>query len=162
MVILGIDPGTRRIGYGVVMCDRNQFTMLDAGILPIASNDHFGAIQEARTTLGAMITKFKPAVVSIERIYFSKNRKTGIRVAEMRGVLLASALEHGIPVEEYGPNEVKSSLTGYGFADKKSVLKMVKLILRKPDLAVIDDASDALAIAIVAGTRRRSFPQPFG
>lgn len=156
MTILGIDPGTRRIGYGFIETAGNSFALLEAGILPIASNNHLGAIREACVEVDRAIRKFKPSVVALERIFFAKNRKTGIQVAEMRGVLLSSVLVHQLPIEEYSPNEVKSSLTGYGLADKKAILKMVRLILKEPELAVIDDASDALAIALVAGMRRKA------
>ena len=151
MIILGVDPGTRRIGYGLVRSEKREVTLIDAGILTITSKENLGAAREARTEMLALIKKHKPDVFSIERIFFAKNQKTGIQVAEMRGLLVSLALENGIRVKEYSPNEVKSSLTGYGLADKKSVFKMVKLILREPDLAVIDDASDALALAIIAG-----------
>jgi crossover junction endodeoxyribonuclease RuvC len=90
--------------------------------------------------------------MGIEKLYFAKNQKTAIAVAQARGVVLLSVGEHGIPVKEYTPNEVKSGITGYGFSDKKAVLKMVRLILGKHDLKIIDDASDALAIAIVAAS----------
>ena len=154
MTILGIDPGTTRIGYGLVEAEAGRFTFREAGILPFSGGDRFSTVRDVRTHLNRILTSFKPAAVSLERIYFAKNRKTGIQVAEMRGVIVSCIIECGVPLYEYSPNEVKSALTGYGFADKKSVLKMVKLILREPDLALLDDASDALAIAIVAGMRK--------
>ena len=157
MIFLGIDPGTRRIGYGFINVEKGVFQLVDAGIFPIASDNHLGAIREACIGVDRAIKKFKPSVVALERIFFAKNRKTGIQVAEMRGVLLSSILAHRLPVEEYSPNEVKSSLTGYGLADKKAVLKMVRLLLGEPSLTIIDDASDALAIALVAAMRNRSY-----
>jgi crossover junction endodeoxyribonuclease RuvC len=90
--------------------------------------------------------------MGIERLYFATNQKTAIAVAEARGIILLSAAEAGLPIKEYAPNEVKTGVAGYGLADKKAVLKMVKLTLGMQDLKVIDDASDALAIAIMAAS----------
>ena len=88
--------------------------------------------------------------MGVERVYFSKNQKTAMSVAEARGVILLAGLEAGIEIKECSPNEVKSGLTGYGLADKRGVAKMVNLALGTPNLKIIDDASDALAIAIFA------------
>lgn len=154
MVILGIDPGTRRIGYGVIKASYGNVKLVDAGILAIRSVDDPEALVETKKQLGALIKKFKPARLAIEKLYFAKNQKTALQVAQARGVILLVATEHGLTAEEYGPNEIKSGVTGYGLADKKAVLKMVRLILKEPALDVIDDASDALAIAIVASRRR--------
>ncbi len=154
MVILGIDPGTRRIGYGIIEADRTKVGLLDAGILSIQSGDDPGALAEIKQQLAALIKKFKPARIAIEKLYFAKNKKTALQVAQARGVILLVATEQGLAAEEYGPNEIKSGITGYGLADKKAVLKMVRLILKEPVLDVIDDASDALAIAIVAARHR--------
>jgi crossover junction endodeoxyribonuclease RuvC len=150
MIALGIDPGTRRIGYGVVRKDGGIVTFVAAGLLDIKSNDDITALREAKHDTDRLIKKYNPDVMGVEKLYFVKNQKTAIAVAQARGVILLCASEHGISVKEYAPNEVKAGITGYGFADKKAVLKMVRLILGKHDLKVIDDASDALAIAIVA------------
>ena len=150
MIALGIDPGTRRIGYGVVECDGPALRFVDAGILSIASKDDVPALEETKRGIDALIKKHKPDVVAIEKLFFAKNQKTAIAVAQARGVVLLAATECGLPLKEYTPNEVKLGVTGYGLADKKAVLKMVRLTLGKHDLAVIDDASDALALAIMA------------
>lgn len=150
MIILGIDPGTRRIGYGVVENSPARLKLIEAGLLKIESKDDLGATREIKKQIDATIKKFKPEVLSIERIFFMKNQKTGIKVAEARGIIISSALEKKLRIEEYNPNEIKTALTGYGLADKRSVLKMVKLILKEPGLKIIDDASDALALAIIA------------
>lgn len=153
MVALGIDPGTRRVGFGVVRSEGGELAFVAAGILPIKSTDDASALDEIKCEIGKLIKKYKPASFGIEKLYFAKNQKTAIAVAQARGVILLVAQEAGIPIKEYTPNEVKLGVTGYGFADKKAVLKMVRLTLGKPDLAVIDDASDALAVAIMASSR---------
>lgn len=153
MVILGIDPGTKRIGYGLIEKNKGGIKFVAAGLLKIKSTKNVDALRETKNQISAIIKKFRPQVLAIEKIYFVKNQKTGIQVAEARGVVIATAIEGGLAVREFGPNEIKAGITGYGLADKKAVLKMVKLILGKPDIDVIDDASDALAVAILS-TRR--------
>ncbi|HUC01404.1 MAG TPA: crossover junction endodeoxyribonuclease RuvC [Candidatus Paceibacterota bacterium] len=150
MIALGIDPGTRRIGYGVVECNGPDTIFLDAGLLVISAGDDIAALEEAKKGLDALIKKHKPDVVAIEKLFFAKNTKTALAVAQARGVIILATKERGVRIKEYTPNEVKSGIAGYGLADKKAVLKMVRLILHKPDLAVIDDASDALALAILS------------
>jgi crossover junction endodeoxyribonuclease RuvC len=153
MIALGIDPGSRRIGYGIVDRNGNDFTFLAAGILKIKSVDDTGALAETKLELDTIIKKYHPEIVGVEKIYFAKNQKTAIAVAQARGVILLSITEHRLPLREYTPNEVKLGVTGYGSADKIAVQKMVRLTLKKNDLKVIDDASDALALAIMACNR---------
>lgn len=160
MISLGIDPGTRRIGYGIVGSgqagnpDANAIEFIAAGILKIESSDDPSALVETKCELDKLIKKYKPDAVAIEKLFFAKNQKTALAVAQARGVILLAVHDRGIPIQEYTPNEVKSNIAGYGHADKKAVLKMVRLILGKHDLKVIDDASDALALAILASNRR--------
>lgn len=156
MIALGIDPGTRRIGYGIVRAEKGTTTFIAAGILDIKSKergsatDDSAALHEAKTETSKLVEKYKPAVMGIERLFFAQNQKTAMAVAQARGAILLAAREARLPIKEYAPNEVKLGITGYGFADKKAILKMVRLILGEQDLDVIDDASDALALAIMA------------
>lgn len=152
MLILGLDPGTTRGGYGVIQNGAGGPRLIDAGILKVPPGGDKADILEAiRNGVVALCVKHRPNIVAIEKLFFAKNRKTALAVAEARGVMLMAARETGATIREYSPNEVKMAVTGYGSADKKAVLKMVRLILRTPDLKVIDDASDALAIALTAG-----------
>lgn len=153
MIVLGIDPGTRRVGYGLVKRAGGKIIFLAAGLLRIKSKDDTGALFEIKQEIDKLIRKFRPEILATEKLFFMKNQTTGLQVAQARGVILLSGREAGLRVQEYGPNEIKASLTGYGLADKKAVLKMVRLILDKPDLEIIDDASDALGVAIVATQR---------
>ena len=148
--ILGIDPGSRRIGYGVIEKSGSELTLLAANLFKIKSKDDMGALLETKQEIDKLIKIHKPDLLAIEKLYFAKNRKTGLEVAQARGAVILSALEHKIKIKEYAPNEIKMNLTGYGFSDKKAVAKMVRLILKKPDFEVIDDVSDAVGIAIVA------------
>ncbi|MBI2888755.1 MAG: crossover junction endodeoxyribonuclease RuvC [Candidatus Liptonbacteria bacterium] len=150
MVILGIDPGTHRAGYGVIESTRNECRFLSAGLLPVRRENAYLRLLDIKKGMDAMIRKFHPSGVAVEKLYITKNQKTGVAVAQARGVILLAAAEHNLPIAEFGPGEIKSHLTGYGLADKVAVAKMVRLVLNCPALAVIDDASDALAIALVA------------
>ncbi len=154
MIALGIDPGTRRIGYGIVRENGGALEFITAGILKIESKNDAGALEEAKKEIDAIIKKHRPEIVAVEKLYFAKNQKTAIAVAQARGVILLAIQENGLSLRECTPNEVKLGVTGYGGADKKAVLKMVRLILGKNDIDVIDDASDALALAILACGKR--------
>jgi crossover junction endodeoxyribonuclease RuvC len=154
MIALGIDPGTRRIGYGIVRQNGGVLEFIAAGILKIERTDDAGALEEAKKDIDKIIKKYQPEIVVVEKLYFAKNQKTAIAVAQARGVILLAIQENGVALRECTPNEVKLGVTGYGGADKKAVLKMVRLILGKSDIDVIDDASDALALAILACGKR--------
>jgi crossover junction endodeoxyribonuclease RuvC len=154
MIALGIDPGSRRIGYGVVDAENGAVKYVTAGIFSIKTKDDVSALEETKQEIDRLISEYQPDVIAIEKIFFAKNQKTAISVAQARGVVLLATKERGIRIKEYTPNEVKLGVTGYGFADKKAVLKMVRLILGKQDLKVIDDASDALALAIFCSGER--------
>jgi len=164
MTILGIDPGTSRIGYGIIKKSAGgKLELLGTGLLATGTKNDtapkkYERLRGAKDSLEALIKKFKPEVLAIEKIYFARNQKSGISVAEMRGALILTAAENDLRIEEYSPNEIKSCVTGYGFADKKAVLKMVKLMLGKPGLDVIDDASDAIAAAIMSASSIRARP----
>ncbi len=150
MIILGIDPGTQRVGYGVIQVEYGRTELLSAGILKVSPGDPLRVLPEIHRELGALIKTHRPQALAIEKLFFMKNQKTAFAVAQARGVILLAAIEAGLKIYEFAPNEVKSGLTGYGHADKGAVLKIVRLILGAPGLKVIDDASDALAIALFA------------
>jgi crossover junction endodeoxyribonuclease RuvC len=150
MIALGIDPGTRRIGFGVVEKKFGDITFIAADIMAVTATEDIAALREIKKDADRIIKKYKPDIIGIERLFFAKNQKTAIAVAQARGVILLAAAEAGVYIKEYTPNEIKSGVTGYGSADKKAILKMVRLTLHKPNLKMIDDASDALAIAILA------------
>lgn len=155
MTILGIDPGSRRIGYGIIEKKGGGLIFIEAGLLGAESLNSSNSLIQSKLHLSQIIKKFKPGLVAIEKLYFAKNQKTALGVAENRGVIILTATELSVPVREYSPSEVKAKITGYGAADKKSVAKMVRLTLKTPSLKTIDDASDALAIAIVASQEQR-------
>lgn len=150
MIILGIDPGSKRVGYGLIKKTHGSLSLVKAGLLKITTKEYLKNLIEIKIQISQLIKKFKPEILAIEKLYFVKNQKTGLDVAQTRGVIILAALESGLKIKEFTPNEIKSGVTGYGLADKKAVAKMVKTILNQPALKVIDDVSDALAIAILA------------
>ena len=155
MIILGIDPGTTRIGFGVISEESipgegKKLKLIDYGIIEGKSKEELSkAILENSKKLSEIIKKYKPDIAGIEKIFFSKNVKTGIAVAQNRGALILELVNNGVKVKELSPSEIKSLVTGYGMADKKAVSKMASTILElKEGLKGYDDASDAVAIAI--------------
>ena len=153
--ILGIDPGTGICGFGVIEVVENQGTlrgrakMLDAGV--IATPPHTPLperLKDIYDSLHEIIKLHQPDMVSIEKLFFSKNITTGISVAEARGICVLVAAQNNLPIYEYTPNEIKKTLTGYGDADKKQMQEMVRLHLHLDKIVKPDDAADALAAAI--------------
>ena len=150
MKILGIDPGTTRIGYGLIESEGPR--LLRYGVLEIAGASPLEKLEKLRRAFTALIKRLTPAVAGIETIYFSKNRKTALAVAHARGVLLSLLLAKKIPIRECTPNEVKLAVAGYGNADKAAVASLAKKILGSADLVGYDDASDAVAIALATAS----------
>ena len=149
MIVLGIDPGTARLGYGVVERQGSALTMLDYGCVETAKDrpleQRLLIIHEALTDL---IETHHPEAVGVERLFFNKNVQTAMAVGQARGVVLLVAAQHGLPVFEYGPHEVKLAVTGYGRAPKDQVQRMVQLVLSMTEIPKPDDAADALAVAV--------------
>lgn len=156
MTILGIDPGSTRIGYGIISSGK-VLKFIDCGTIEVGGKKSDQLILEAAQKLSRLINKHKPDAASVEKIYFSKNIKTGIEVAQTRGAILLELAKRGVPVKEYSPSEIKLAVASYGLADKKAVSKMVTLLLglKKQSLKGYDDATDALAAAIAAANNWR-------
>lgn len=153
MTIIGIDPGTTRIGYGLIESGR-KLKLIDYGVIECRKKQKPAqTIKEASDAVRALFKKYSPELMGIEKIYFSKNVKTGLAVAQTRGAILREAAEYGISVSELSPSEVKMAITNYGLAAKKAVAKMAAAILGIKELEGPDDAGDALAIAITASMK---------
>lgn len=149
MIILGIDPGYAIIGYGIISYNANRFSVVEYGAVTTNANTKFtGRLDKIYNELNDVISRCKPDVISIEKLYFNTNTTTAIDVAQARGVILLAATHNNIPVFEYTPLQVKSAVTGYGRAEKKQVMDMVKNILRLEKIPKPDDTADALAIAV--------------
>lgn len=152
MIILGIDPGYAIVGWGVLNYQGNQFKVLDYGAITTdADMDLFRRFQAIHQSLNEIIERHHPDAMAIEELFFNTNRTTAINVAQARGVLILSALDHNVPVYEYTPLQVKQAVVGYGRAEKQQVQQMTKLLLNLTAVPKPDDTADALAIAICHG-----------
>ncbi len=149
MKILGIDPGSTRAGYGLIKKEKGDLKFIGAGILKVSSKDKNQRLAELEKSFSLLLKKERPDLAVMEKLYFMRNLKTAIEVAQARGVLTLLIIKHKIPLLEYSPLEIKQNITGYGMADKKSVAKMVAKILKMETISRYDDATDALAAAIV-------------
>ncbi|MFL5778627.1 MAG: crossover junction endodeoxyribonuclease RuvC, partial [Chloroflexota bacterium] len=149
MIVLGIDPGTAALGYGIVERTGDRLRAIDHGCLvtspDLALPDRLLAIHGLVQDLLKLLA---PAVVAVERLFFSRNAQTAFAVGQARGAVLVAAAEARVPVREATPSEVKSAVTGDGRADKPQVGRMVALLLGLDEPPTSDDAADALAIAI--------------
>ena len=155
LVILGIDPGFGRMGFGVIRVLGREVHPLDFGVFTTDAKLDFGSrLAYLVEDMQAVIEHWKPRVVAVESLFFTNNQKTAMRVAEARGVVLLTAAQRSVPVVEFAPGQVKLALTGDGKATKAAVQRMVKQLLLLPRAPKPDDAADALAIAITASTVR--------
>lgn len=153
--IMGIDPGYGRMGFGVVFVERGKSQLVDYGVMSTLMGDAFeDRLLHLANDLNDLLLHHMPALVALEKLFFAKNSKTALAVAEARGVALLLAAQHRVPVVEFTPTQVKKALTGDGNAPKQAVQKMVKEWLSLPRPPKPDDAADALAIALVASTKR--------
>lgn len=158
MRILGIDPGTGICGFGVIEMRKNKPIMIDNGVISTPPHTPLPErLEDIFDSLNEIIELDKPDVVSIEKLFFTKNITTGISVAEARGVVILVCKQHKLPIFEYTPNEIKKTMTGYGSADKKQMQEMVKLHLNLKDIPKPDDAADALAAAITHSLMHREY-----
>lgn len=149
MRILGIDPGIGTVGFGVIDCDRGYQQMVQYGVITTPANTPLASrLVQIEADMEQLITQFQPDEVAMEELFFSKNITTGIAVAHGRGVLLYAAEKLGLPVYEYTPMQVKQAVVGYGLAEKRQVMDMVRRLLKLKAIPRPDDAADALAIAL--------------
>jgi len=148
MIVLGIDPGTATTGYGIIKRSKGEFKCLDYGLIKTEPSLSFEKrLDKLYNHLMRLIKEFGPKILAVEKIYFFKNLKTAISVAQANGVILLAAAKKKIPVCEFTPLQVKMFLTGYGRAEKKEIQKKVKKILKLKELPS-DDAADALALTL--------------
>lgn len=149
MRVLGIDPGTATTGYGVVDYLQGREKLVHYGTIRTAARlDMPARLCQIKRELDQLLEDYHPDVVAVEELFYNRNSKTVITVAQSRGVVLMAAAAAGLSVAEYTPLQVKQSVVGYGNADKRQVQLMVQRILGMKEIPTPDDAADALAIAI--------------
>lgn len=147
-ITLGIDPGTARLGYGLIRGGLKP-QLIDAGVIETWPDEPmpdrlvtlYDGVQE-------LIAEFGPDVLAVEQLFFARNVTTAISVGQARGVVILAAAQNNVPVAEYTPSEIKQAVTGYGKADKPQMQEMVRMILHLNAVPQPDDAADALAVAI--------------
>ena len=153
--ILGIDPGFGRLGFGCVEDKNGIYFPVDFGVITTEKNLEFSKrLVQIHDDLDLLVKELRPDIVAVEKLFFAKNSKTAMNVAEARGVTLFVLEKNNLPIYEFTPAQIKMAVTGDGKADKRAVQEMVKLLLKLQRIPKIDDAADALAVAITAAGAR--------
>ena len=150
MRILGIDPGTGILGFGVIDVDVSmKISLVDAGVIrtPVHEDDSVRLLT-IYDELQTIIKDVKPDKMSVEKLFFARNVTTAMTVSQARGVVLLLGKQHQLDLYEYTPMQIKQAITGYGKADKKQIQEMVRVLLQLKEIPKPDDAADALAAAI--------------
>ncbi len=149
MRIMGIDPGYAIVGVGIVDYHRNRFSTLEYGAITTTPDQLFPKrLQTIYEDYTALLDRFHPEAVSIEKLYFGNNVTTGIDVAQARGLILLGAAQRNVPIFEYSPVQIKQAVVGYGNAEKHQVIYMTTKLLNLKQAPKPDDVADALAVAI--------------
>ena len=148
MIAIGFDPGTARLGYGVIESDPDP-RAIDYGVIVTNSDEPMAQrLLVIHTAVGQLIDLHRPTAVAVETLFFAQNVTTAMTVGQARGTVLLAAAQRAVAVAEYAPSEVKQAVVGYGKADKAQIQEMVRLILGLTTAPHPDDAADALAVAI--------------
>jgi crossover junction endodeoxyribonuclease RuvC len=149
MRIIGIDPGTATTGFSIIEVVNKKLNLLDYGYIQTHKGlKNYDRLNQIAIDLKSILKKWHPQKAGVEKLFFNKNIKTAISVAEARGVVTQLLASEGIEIHEFGPSEIKSTVCGNGRADKKAVQKMVKAIMRLKNAPKPDDVADAIAVAI--------------
>jgi crossover junction endodeoxyribonuclease RuvC len=149
MRVLGVDPGTARVGYGVVEGEGPSLRAVTYGLVTTSTGTSLPErLQEIYQALRDLMAEIAPEALAAEELFFSRNARTALAVGQARGVVLLAAAHAGVPVFEYTPLQVKQAVAGYGKAPKEQVQEMVRVLLGLPETPKPDDVADALAVAI--------------
>ena len=149
MRILGIDPGIATVGFGVIESEGSRQRFVRCGVITTPAGTPLSSrLDRIYSDLTELISMFNPDAAAVEERFFNTNITTGISVAEGRGVILLACFHAGVPVYEYTPLQVKQAVVGYGRAEKRQVIDMVRRILNLQSAPKPDDAADAVAIAL--------------
>lgn len=149
MRILGIDPGIATVGFGVIDSERSKQTFVSCGVISTPAGLSLSSrLNRIYDDLSELISTFSPDAMAVEELFFNTNITTGISVAHGRGIILLAGHKSGIHIAEYTPLQVKQAVVGYGRAEKKQIIDMVRRLLNMKAAPKPDDAADALAIAL--------------
>ncbi len=156
MIIIGIDPGVATTGFGVIEVKDNKARAINWGCIDTSAKNCTGErLTEISEGIDNLISRYKPEVVAIEKLFFFKNLKTALPVSQAKGVILFTIHQKKIPVYEFTPLQMKMAVTGYGRAEKKQVQKMIEKLLEIKEPIKKDDAADALGVALCCFYQRR-------
>ncbi|SFH73507.1 crossover junction endodeoxyribonuclease RuvC [Modicisalibacter xianhensis] len=158
MIVLGIDPGSRITGYGVLDLALARPRYVASGCIRIRSDDLAQKLAQVYAGVSELIAMYRPAEFAIEQVFMSRNADSALKLGQARGTAIVCAANHGLPVFEYGPRQVKQAVTGTGAADKQQVQHMITAVLGLSDTPQVD-AADALAIALTHGHARMGLVQ---
>lgn len=155
MRIIGIDPGTGLLGFGVIEVNGKKVQLVDAGVIrtPVHEDDAI-RLQTIFEELSDIIAATKPTIMAVEKLFFTRNITTAMTVAQARGVVLLVGQQAGLELHEYTPQQIKQAVTGYGRADKKQIQEMVRALLGLAEVPKPDDCADALAAALTHAATR--------
>jgi len=146
--ILGIDPGSRAAGYGVIEATGNRLDFIACGVIRVTPGCNFGErLREIYQGIVEVLVRHRPRQAAIEEVFMARNANSALKLGHARGVLMLAVMQAGVPLAEYSPRQIKQAATGYGNADKEQVQQMVRVVLalsKSPS----QDAADALAVAI--------------
>lgn len=149
MRILGIDPGIATVGFGIVDTDKGQHRYVSCGVITTPAGQSLALrLEQIYDDLCQLVSAFSPDAIAVEELFFNTNVSTGIAVAQGRGVILLAAQKCAVPLFEYTPLQIKQAVVGYGRAEKKQVIDMVRRLLNMKTAPKPDDAADAVAIAL--------------
>jgi crossover junction endodeoxyribonuclease RuvC len=152
--VLGIDPGTRCIGWGLIHVIEKAFRSVDHGFYQVNNKLSFpDKLHRIHTFISDLLNRLHPEVVAVEEVYVSQNAKTTLRLGHARGVILLAAVEHGVEIFEYAPREIKQAVFGRGSATKDQVQWMLFRLLDIPQQELQEDEADGLAVALCHGLR---------
>lgn len=145
--ILGIDPGSRLTGFGIIDSKKQQLVFVTCGCIRLQAEAMPVRLQEIYTSIDQIVQQYHPTVLAIEQVFMHNNANSALKLGQARGVAIVSCVQHGLSVYEYAPNQIKQVVVGQGHAHKEQVQHMVKALLCLSDLPQTD-AADALAVAI--------------
>lgn len=156
MRIIGIDPGTGILGFGIIDASHGNSQLVDAGVIrtPAKENDAI-RLETIFNELSTVISDNKPEIMVVEKLFFAQNVTTAMTVAQARGIILLLGRQFKLDIYEYTPLQIKQALTGYGRAEKRQIQEMVRVILKLKDIPKPDDCADALATAITHSMNMR-------
>ena len=149
MVVMGIDPGLAAVGFGVISENKGVLKTQRYGAIATPSGERLAfRLCQIKSDVSELIVTFKPDAIAVEELFWGTNKKTAVNVAQARAAIILAGEEHGIPMYEYTPLQIKNAVSGYGRAEKKQVMEMVRRLLELESVPKPDHAADALAVAI--------------